>query len=114
MAQFTSLQETNTLNQQVERLTAASYIGSTVTVNPGSSAQVTGQVTGVDTSGPDPELIINGSEYPLAELQQVSGATSSPATTAAATAAASAVQARIVSARPRSLSNILSAVTPKS
>jgi len=110
MAQFTSLQETNTLNQQVERLTAASYIGSTVTVNPGSSAQVTGQVTGVDTSGADPELIINGSEYPLAQLQKITatGVSSSPAA-----AASSSVQARLVAALPSSLSGISPAATPK-
>src|SRR5579863_3954843 len=58
MAQFTSLQETDTLNQQVERLTAAGYIGATVTVNPGSSSPVTGTVTGIDDSGTDPALII--------------------------------------------------------
>ena len=111
MAQFTSLQETNTLNQQVERLTAASYIGSTVTVNPGSVAPVTGQVTGVDTSGADPALIINGSEYPLSQLQKVTATgLSSAATAAAATAAAqaatpagaalTAVQAKIAAALP--------------
>jgi flagellar basal-body rod modification protein FlgD len=92
MAQFTSLQETNTMNQQVERLTAASYIGSTVTVNPGNTAPVTGQVTAVDTSGADPELVINGAEYPIAELQMVSGAqvaasTSSTAASSGTTAA---------------------------
>ncbi|HEY1763559.1 MAG TPA: flagellar hook capping FlgD N-terminal domain-containing protein [Opitutaceae bacterium] len=76
MAQFTSLQETDTLNQQVERLTAAGYIGSTVTVNPGNSSPVTGQVSGIDTSGTDPALIINGVEYPLSELTTVSGAAS--------------------------------------
>jgi flagellar basal-body rod modification protein FlgD len=124
MAQFTSLQEANTLNQQVERLTAASYIGATVTVNPGSSAQVTGQVTGVDTSGADPELIINGSEYPLAQLQKVAATgASAPAATAGAAAAAVAtpvgsaitsVQAKIAAAIPSSLSSILSAATPKS
>jgi flagellar basal-body rod modification protein FlgD len=94
MAQFTSLQETDTLNQQVERLTAAGYIGATVTVNPGNTAPVTGQVTGVDTSGTDPQLIINGSEYPLSQLQLVSGtpvgtsgATSIPGTPGAAASA---------------------------
>src|SRR5271165_3953779 len=74
MAQFTSLQETDTLNQQVERLTAAGYIGATVTVNPGNATPVTGQVSGVDTSGKDPQLIINGAEYPLSELSFVTAA----------------------------------------
>jgi flagellar basal-body rod modification protein FlgD len=82
MAQFTNLQETDTLNQQVERLTAAGYIGTTVTVNPGNSSPVTGQVTGIDTSGTDPALVINNSEYPLSELTYVAGV---PVNTPAAT-----------------------------
>ncbi len=84
MAQFTSLQETDTMNQQLERLTAANYIGSTVTINPGSTSAITGQVTAVDTSGTDPQLVVNGAEYPLAQLQWVQ------ATAAAAAAAAAA------------------------
>jgi len=84
MAQFTSLQETDTMNQQLERLTAANYIGSTVTINPGSTSAITGQVTAVDTSGTDPQLVVNGAEYPLAQLQLVQ------ATAAAAAASSSA------------------------
>jgi len=124
MAQFTSLQETNTLNQQVERLTAASYIGATVTVNPGNLAPVTGQVTGVDTSGADPALIINGSEYPLSQLQKVAATGATPPAAAAAASAASvatplgsaltSLQAKLAAATPSSLSSILSAATPKS
>ncbi len=83
MAQFTSLQETDTLNQQVERLTAAGYLGSTVTVSPGNTAPVTGQVSGVDTSGTDPQLIINGAEYPLSQLSFVTSAPAASATAAA-------------------------------
>lgn len=96
MAQFTALQETNTTNQQIERLTAASFIGATVTVSPGNTPPVTGQVTGVDTSGADPQLIINGSEYPLAELQNITG-TQAPAAAASAAASASAAAASAAS-----------------
>jgi|SRR5271165_381574 len=85
MAQFTSLQETDTLNQQVERLTASNYIGSTVTVNSGNSL-VTGQVTGVDTSATDPKLIINGAEYPLSALQLITPTVATPPPAAAAPA----------------------------
>lgn len=92
MAQFTSLQETNTLNQQIQNLTASSYIGRTVTVNPGNSSPVTGQVTGVDTSGSLPQLVINGTEYPLAELQMVDP-TLPTTTTSSATNAATAASA---------------------
>lgn len=102
MAQFTALQETDTLNQQVQNLTAGSYIGETVTVNPGNSSAVTGQVTSVDTSGTTPQLVINGSEYPLSELQMVnpiaaagssSSSTSSSSTNSSPTAASTAVKA---------------------
>jgi hypothetical protein len=96
MAQFTALQETNTLNQQVQNLTAGSYIGETVTVNPGSSGAVTGQVTGVDTSGTLPQLVINGSEYPLSELQMVnpvSAGSTAPASSSSTTTASSAAKA---------------------
>ncbi len=90
MAQFTALQETNTLNGQVQNLTAGSYIGETVTVNPGNSAEVTGQVTGVDTSGSTPQLVINGTEYPLSELQMINpvapGTGSASGTTSTSTA----------------------------
>jgi flagellar basal-body rod modification protein FlgD len=83
MAQFTALQETNTLNQQIQNLTASSYIGSTVTVNPGTTSNsVTGAVTGVDTSGTTPQLVINGSEYPLSELQMVDPASAAAASSA--------------------------------
>jgi len=102
MAQFTALQETNTMNQQVERLTAASYIGSTVTVNPGSTAPVTGQVTAVDTSGADPELVVNGAEYPIAELQMVSGtqaaSANSPTPSSSSTATSSGTPAATANA----------------
>jgi flagellar basal-body rod modification protein FlgD len=91
MAQFTSLQEANTTNQQLSNLTASNYIGSMVTVNPGSGTPVTGQVTGVDTSGSTPNLIINGSEYPLSELQLVQPFTAASApTTSSSPAPASA------------------------
>jgi flagellar basal-body rod modification protein FlgD len=71
MAQFTSLQEADTTNQQISNLTAATYIGTTVTINPGSGNLITGQVQAVDTSGASPQLVVNGSEYPLSALQLV-------------------------------------------
>jgi flagellar basal-body rod modification protein FlgD len=111
MAQFTALQETNTLNQQVQNLTAGSYIGSTVTVNPGTTL-VTGQVTGVDTSGATPQLVINGSEYPLAELQMVdptaaasaaaSGSSQTQTQTPSSTPAAAAIKAVAALLKPNS------------
>ena len=68
MAQFTSLQETDTLNQNMQKMEADNIVGSTVTMST-SSGLVTGQVTGVDSSGSTPNLIVNGQEYPLSSLQ---------------------------------------------
>lgn len=114
MAQFTSLQETDTMNQQLERLTAASYIGSTVTLNPGTSSAVTGQVTGVDTSGSDPQVYVNGAEYPISDLKLI-GLTTAPSTTtsstsASAPAASSASSSNAVTNAAASVSNTASAV----
>ncbi|MFZ1054354.1 MAG: flagellar hook capping FlgD N-terminal domain-containing protein [Opitutaceae bacterium] len=101
MAQFTALQETNTLNQQVQNLTAGSYIGSTVTVNPGtSSSAVTGKVTGVDTSGTTPQLVINGNEYPLSELQMVDPVVASASTASSTSSASSAASTPTASSTP--------------
>ena len=73
MAQFTSLQQTQTLTQQMSVMramqdlsTANSYIGRSVTVDSdGKGTMVTGNVTGVDASGATPALVINGTSYSL-------------------------------------------------
>jgi flagellar basal-body rod modification protein FlgD len=77
-AQFTSLQQTNTLVQQMTQLSAAQnltaangYIGRSVTVNSGSGQTATGNVTAVDASGSEPQLIINGTSYPLSSVIRV-------------------------------------------
>ena len=72
MAQFSTLQETNTTNQQIERINAASYLNQTVTIEPSAgAATVTGTVQAVDTSGNDPKLVVNGTEYALSTVQFV-------------------------------------------
>ena len=84
MAQFSTLQETNTTNQQIERINAASYLNQTVTIAPSAgAATITGTVQAVDTSGTDPKLVVNGTEYALSTVQliqpTVTQATTTPA-----------------------------------
>lgn len=82
-AQFTSLQQTNTLVQQMTQLSAAqnlaaanSYIGRSVTVTSGSNGQtVSGNVTAVDASGTEPQLLIDGTSYPLSSVIMVAPGT---------------------------------------
>lgn len=70
-AQFTALQQATTLTQQVSQMAANNYIGRQVSVNNGSGQIVTGTVSAIDTSGSAPNLIINGIEYPIANLQGI-------------------------------------------
>jgi len=96
-AQFTSLQQTNTLVQQMTQLSAAqnlttanSYIGRNVTVSTGNSGQTaSGNVTAVDASGTEPQLIINGASYPLSSVTMVAPGTPAGSGTVAPAASAS-------------------------
>jgi flagellar basal-body rod modification protein FlgD len=81
-AQFTTLQQATTLTQNMTQMAANSYIGRQVTINSTTGQTTVGTVTGIDTSGATPQLIINGAEYPLANLLQISPP-SVPATPAA-------------------------------
>jgi flagellar basal-body rod modification protein FlgD len=81
MAQFTSLQQVNTLSTTIsqmsgneQNLAASTYLGRTVTMNNGNSGTVSGQVTAIDFSGTTPTLQINGTYYPLTSLLSVSSA----------------------------------------
>jgi flagellar basal-body rod modification protein FlgD len=78
-AQFTALQQTTTLTQNMTQMAANSYIGRQVSVNSTTGQTVTGTVTGVDTSGTTPNLLINGAEYPLNNLLSILPPTAAPA-----------------------------------
>lgn len=87
MAQFTSLQQTQTLTQQMTMMramqdltTANSYLGRSVTVDTGDGTTATGNVTAVDASGATPMLVLNGHSYSLFSVLRLENGT--PATTA--------------------------------
>jgi flagellar basal-body rod modification protein FlgD len=75
MAQFTSLDQTGTLVQQMTQMrtqqditTANSYIGRNVTLDGGNNQTVSGQVSGVDVSDGTPRLIVGQNTYPLSAV----------------------------------------------
>ncbi len=84
-AQFTSLQQTNTLVQQITQMaaeqnsaTANSYIGRQVTVDAGNGTSAAGVVSAVDASGSSPQIVINGQSYPLSAVLRVEPVAVSP------------------------------------
>jgi len=79
LAEFTTVQELQTLNQNVvsqmqsmELGEAASLIGRTVTVGTGNNQTVSGTVQSVSyTAGSDPQVVINGQGYDFNAIQEI-------------------------------------------
>ena len=84
-AQFTSLQQATTLTQNMSQMAASSYIGRQVAINSTTGQTITGTVTGVDTSGATPNLIIGGAEYPMSNMLSINPPTATPSTTTPST-----------------------------
>ncbi len=83
-AQFTTLQQTNSLVQQMTQLSAQqnlananSYLGRQVTVDAGNGQTAVGQVSAVDSSGSTPQVVINGKSYPVTSVLRVEPAPTS-------------------------------------
>ena len=75
MAQFTSLEQTNTLTAEMVRLrtdqqlsTANSYLGRQVTVNDGGGRTATGTVSAVEITEAGPRIVIGGFSYPSSSV----------------------------------------------
>jgi flagellar basal-body rod modification protein FlgD len=78
MAQFSSLQQSSEMVAQMtqlradqQQLAATGYLGRQVTLIDGSGKTVTGTVSAIDTSGPTPQLVVNGANYPVSTLTRV-------------------------------------------
>jgi flagellar basal-body rod modification protein FlgD len=73
MAQFSALEQSKTMMQDMASLRASSLIGSTVTVNDKDSAtgMATGIVTSVVMDKGVPKLFVNGSRYDLADVLRI-------------------------------------------
>lgn len=74
LAQFSALQESQSMETNLSQIQANSLIGQTVSVAASNgSAPITGQVTSVTVSSGTPELVIGGQLY---QLSQITGVTS--------------------------------------
>src|SRR5258708_29562786 len=78
MAQISTLHATTHLASDMSSVkaiqtntTAASYLGRQVTLLDSKGATVVGPVMAVDTSGTDPQISVNGTLYPLADIQKI-------------------------------------------
>jgi flagellar basal-body rod modification protein FlgD len=75
MAQFTALDQSKSLLQQMTQLsasqdivTANSYIGRHVTLDGGDDQTVSGEVTGIELTDGAPRLIVGDKTYPLSAV----------------------------------------------
>lgn len=88
MASFTSLAQMNSLTESFNTLssnnakaTAASYLGSTVTLtDPTTSQEITGTVTSVDISGDEPKVKVDGTYYSISTITNISYSSSTTTT----------------------------------
>jgi len=72
MAQFSTLQETTTMQQSVSSLQASNLLGQTIQVQNSQGQTVTGPVSSVLFQSGSPELIVNGQSYTLDQILSIS------------------------------------------
>jgi flagellar basal-body rod modification protein FlgD len=68
LAQFSALQESQTMQANMATIQANSMIGETVDVNPSGGGSVTGVVSGVEMNVGTPEIVVNGQPYNLTQV----------------------------------------------
>jgi flagellar basal-body rod modification protein FlgD len=72
LAQFSALQQSQTMTSDMQALQANSLIGRTVTVaSTTSNATSTGAVTGVQIASGNPEVLVNGQLYNLSQITAI-------------------------------------------
>lgn len=82
MAQFSAMETTKAMQNEIATLRANSLIGQQVEVKVERSDNVTGEVTGVDSTNGEPRIMIKGVSYPVSDVVRVERATSNPPATA--------------------------------
>jgi flagellar basal-body rod modification protein FlgD len=69
LAQFSSLQATQTMGGNLQTIQATGLIGQTVALTPsGGGNPVSGVVTGVQISSGTPQIVVNGKSYNLNQI----------------------------------------------
>jgi flagellar basal-body rod modification protein FlgD len=86
MAQFTSLQQTTAMSGSLSMMQASSLIGSTVNLQVDSKDTTSGQVSGVAMVNGTPEIVVNGTEYTMSQVNSVTPPVSTTATNTATVA----------------------------
>jgi flagellar basal-body rod modification protein FlgD len=83
LAQFSALQQSQTMSTDVQGLQANSLIGRTVSVvsSENSSQSSTGVVSGVQYNSGSPQILVNGQGYDLTQLSSILPATTTTTTT---------------------------------
>jgi flagellar hook assembly protein FlgD len=78
MAQFTSLQQSQSLTTEMAKLSrsqeivaANSYIGQQVTVKDGASGSTSGIVSGVKMDADGPQIVVGDKTYPISAVLSV-------------------------------------------
>lgn len=78
MAQFSSLEQSSAMAKDMaalradqQKATANSYLGHRVTVDAGKGEMVTDDVSAIDVSGTQPQLVVAGKSYPLSAVLRV-------------------------------------------
>ena len=80
MAQFTSLQQSTAMSSSLSMLPANSLVGSTVDLQVDSKDTSSGVVSGVTVVSGTPEIVVNGADYTLSQVNSIT-----PAATASST-----------------------------
>ena len=92
LAQFSALQQSQNMSQNMAVLQANALIGEMVTVTPANgSGSVTGTVSAVQIASGTPAIMVNGQSYKLNQITAITP----PASTQAQTATANATQTQI-------------------
>jgi len=82
LAQFSALQQTQDMSQNLSALQASSMLGETVTAAPSDgSAPVTGLVSSVSISAGTPTVMVNGQPYNLNQVTAITPPVTTPTTT---------------------------------
>ncbi len=76
MAQFSTLQSTNSMQTELQSMSANQLLGQTVQIKVDATHTLVGQVTAIDSSGSDPKLIVGGQAYSVGDVIRVQQATS--------------------------------------
>ena len=71
MAQFSSLEQSKTMQNSIAQLQANSLLGKTVSLRSGSAPVVNGTVSAVQTVAGAPQLMVNGIAYEMSQVSNV-------------------------------------------